>query len=73
MNRSTLRPAIALAPARSTPFSTLLGWVSLARQRSQIARLDDHMLRDIGITRTQADAEADRAFWDAPAHWHNRS
>nr|WP_235019327.1 DUF1127 domain-containing protein [Tabrizicola flagellatus] len=30
------------------------------RQRAALARLDDRMLRDIGLTRAEADAEARR-------------
>ena len=39
------------------------------RQRLSLAKLDDAMLRDIGITRAQALAEAARPAWDVPAHW----
>ncbi len=36
-----------------------------ARQRTRhaLARLDDHMLRDIGLDRTQAETECSRRFW----------
>jgi uncharacterized protein YjiS (DUF1127 family) len=43
--------------------------LSLRRQRRSLAQLDDHLLRDIGLTPEQALAEADRPIWDAPAHW----
>ena len=43
--------------------------LGVARQRRALARLDDHALDDIGITRAQARAEAARPIWDAPAHW----
>ncbi len=42
----------------------LLGWSELARQRHQLASLDDHMLRDIGIDRDVARRESARRFWD---------
>lgn len=42
---------------------------ALHRQRQQLAKLDDAALRDIGITRSEALAEASRPFWDAPPHW----
>jgi uncharacterized protein YjiS (DUF1127 family) len=35
-----------------------------------LAELDDHMLRDIGLTREQARHEAERPSWDAPSHWY---
>ena len=42
---------------------------ALLRQRRALADLDDSRLQDLGLTRAQARAEADRPFWDAPAHW----
>lgn len=46
-------------------------WTALevGRSRARLAQLDDHMLRDIGLDREQAQHEADRAAWDVPAHW----
>jgi hypothetical protein len=41
------------------------------RQRSSLARLDDHLLRDIGLTPETAKAEADRPLWDVPARWRS--
>lgn len=43
--------------------------ILLARQRRRLASLDDHILRDIGLTREQAQAEAAEPVWDVPAHW----
>jgi uncharacterized protein YjiS (DUF1127 family) len=40
-----------------------LRWIDRGRQRRQLAELSDHMLRDIGITRADAWAEADKPFW----------
>jgi uncharacterized protein YjiS (DUF1127 family) len=42
----------------------LLRWHELARQRRALLRLSDGMLKDIGITRTEAEREASRPFWD---------
>jgi uncharacterized protein YjiS (DUF1127 family) len=42
---------------------TLSLWQRRARQRRELAQLDDHMLRDIGITRADALAEAGKVFW----------
>ena len=40
-------------------------WRERARGRQQLRMFDDHLLRDIGITRLQAEAEADKPFWRA--------
>jgi uncharacterized protein YjiS (DUF1127 family) len=42
----------------------LLDWHELARQRRALAALDDHMLKDIGLSRADARQEAERPFWD---------
>jgi uncharacterized protein YjiS (DUF1127 family) len=41
----------------------LQAWAERTRQRRQLAGLDEHMLRDIGISREQAMAEAGKPFW----------
>ncbi len=43
--------------------------LNLARQRRSLARLDDHLLDDIGLTRREANVEATRHIWDAPDNW----
>jgi uncharacterized protein YjiS (DUF1127 family) len=51
-----------------------LRWHELARQRRALLRLDDRMLKDIGISRADAVGEASRPFWDEGGdpwrHWH---
>ena len=49
--------------------SRLLRFAALSRSRRGLLMLDDHLLRDIGLTRSEAMAEAQRAAWDAPSHW----
>jgi uncharacterized protein YjiS (DUF1127 family) len=44
---------------------TLRLWQERARGRAQLRTFDDHLLRDIGVTRLQAEAEADKPFWRA--------
>ncbi|WP_417719881.1 DUF1127 domain-containing protein [Salipiger sp.] len=56
------------APRRPL-LSRLLSLTGLARQRRHLAQLDDHLLADLGITRSEAQREAGRPFWDAPRHW----
>jgi uncharacterized protein YjiS (DUF1127 family) len=38
-------------------------WLERSRQRRALAELNDHMLRDIGLTRADAWAEAEKPFW----------
>jgi uncharacterized protein YjiS (DUF1127 family) len=40
-----------------------LTWLERSRQRRQLAELNDYMLRDIGLTRLDAWAEAEKPFW----------
>jgi uncharacterized protein YjiS (DUF1127 family) len=35
-----------------------------SRQRADLRDLDEHLLKDIGITRQQALDEANRPFWE---------
>jgi uncharacterized protein YjiS (DUF1127 family) len=44
-------------------------WSAIYRQRQALARLDEAALRDIGLTRAEAMAEASRPIWDAPDNW----
>ena len=73
---TTMAPGRSLAPApgwrdlsRGTRLrlrhglDTLRLWRERARGRQQLRTFDDHLLRDIGITRLQAEAEADKPFW----------
>jgi uncharacterized protein YjiS (DUF1127 family) len=41
------------------------GW----RQRQHLATLDDDRLRDLGLTRHQANVEAAKPLWNAPDQW----
>ena len=42
---------------------TILRWADLARQRRALRTLDDRMLKDIGISRADVEAEASKPFW----------
>ena len=44
---------------------TIRLWQRRAEGRQQLRSFDDHLLRDIGITRLQAQAESDKPFWRA--------
>jgi uncharacterized protein YjiS (DUF1127 family) len=41
----------------------LMRWHETARERRALLALSDHMLKDIGITRAEAEREAARPFW----------
>ena len=43
----------------------LIVWYQRARQRHQLAQLDDRALLDIGVSRALAQAEANKPFWQA--------
>ena len=43
--------------------TTLLGWSARARERRSLYRLDDHLLKDIGLTRADVEREASKHFW----------
>jgi uncharacterized protein YjiS (DUF1127 family) len=42
---------------------TVLTWQENARQRHALLALDDAMLKDIGISRAQAEHEGSKPFW----------
>ena len=41
----------------------LVAWIDRAHQRRALSDLDDHLLRDIGVSREEARREAMRPFW----------
>lgn len=60
----------AAAPATRSLSSRLRGFVELLfvwqerwEQRERLSGLDDHMLRDIGLSRADASREAGKPFW----------
>ena len=44
-------------------FNRLLLWQERASQRQALSSLDDRMLRDIGVTRAEAERESGKPFW----------
>jgi uncharacterized protein YjiS (DUF1127 family) len=57
---STRQPATRIA----TRMLARLGqWRRRSRDRAQLARLDDRMLADIGISRAEAEFLANKPFW----------
>jgi uncharacterized protein YjiS (DUF1127 family) len=43
--------------------ATFREWRRRARERGQLARLDDRMLQDIGLTRIDAEFLINKPFW----------
>ncbi len=68
---------IELSHRKSCDRSIRLGDIGrlfdIARQRRALTQLDDHILEDIGVSRKQAQAEATRPLWDAPANWFKQN
>jgi uncharacterized protein YjiS (DUF1127 family) len=61
------QPAIIVSPIRkSLPgriLEALVGWQRRASDRRQLALMDETMLKDIGVTRLDAEQEASKPFW----------
>jgi uncharacterized protein YjiS (DUF1127 family) len=53
------------APRRWLPnlLSRFLAWRDRARSRHLLLQLDDHMLRDVGLNRSDVDRECAKHFW----------
>ena len=64
---SNSRPHCRPLPRRRP---SLLDLLSLYRQRRALANMDDDRLKDLGITREDAEVESRRPIWDTPAKKH---
>jgi len=58
-----LRQALAGRIARV--LATLRSWRQRARSRRELAGFDDYLLRDLGMSRSQAQFESGKRFWQA--------
>jgi uncharacterized protein YjiS (DUF1127 family) len=58
-------PPLALRGGLRRALDLLLLWQDRIEQRHQLAQLSEQMLRDIGINRADALAEAEKPFWRA--------
>jgi uncharacterized protein YjiS (DUF1127 family) len=43
--------------------NVLMRWLDASRSRQTLDELDDHLLRDIGLTRAEARHESSKFFW----------
>ena len=50
-------------PARHPWLARLREWRRRRRSRTLLVQLDDHLLKDIGITHAEAEREANKSFW----------
>lgn len=41
----------------------VLEWQERSRQRAMLAMLDEHLLRDLGLSRAEAQQEYSKPFW----------
>lgn len=41
----------------------LVVWLERARERRALCRLDDHLLKDIGLSRADIEREGGKPFW----------
>jgi uncharacterized protein YjiS (DUF1127 family) len=57
---------ISAAAVATQLLSRAMLWLEVRRQRRQLQSLSDAMLRDIGLSRADAEREATRPFWDLP-------
>ncbi|HCE72454.1 MAG TPA: hypothetical protein DET67_15225 [Ruegeria sp.] len=61
LNASPRLPLIAALAVRFA--ATVTKWEQNRRTRLNLGKLDDHLLRDVGLTRQAARDEAARRFW----------
>lgn len=59
--------ATVAAPSPSATWAFVSRAVQVSRERSALRRLSDRELADIGLSRSDAAAEAARPVWDLPA------
>jgi len=58
--------AAALLRAPAAVFGRIVEGQRLAEERAHLGKLTDHQLRDMGLTRPQAEAMARKARWSRP-------
>ena len=56
---------LARLPSAGELVTLVAVWRQRMRQRRQLARLDDALLKDIGLTRCDAEMESAKPFWRA--------
>ena len=56
-------PAVSFLRAVSAAVDRIYLWQERAAQRAHLAALDNHRLKDLGISRAEAVQEAAKPFW----------
>lgn len=59
------RPLPPLSRIAFAVAQTVLAWENRRHTRTALKRLDDHMLRDIGLDPIEADDEVAKPFWQS--------
>ena len=52
-----------LLPGTTSFFATLVRWMRIYNERQALRELDDRLLRDIGVSRSEATREVMKRFW----------
>jgi len=55
--------SLGLAGQRS--LDAVFTWLERHRSRNELLRLDDHMLKDIGLSSADVENEAGKTFWQS--------
>ena len=65
LHPGSLSPAsVSGRAARPSVWQRIAAWSRVARERRRLLDLDEHILKDIGLTPEEAYREASRPFWD---------
>ena len=57
------RSQIAVVPTLMFGLEFIFGWLTRSNDRRTVANLDEHTLRDIGISKVDVYREAMKPFW----------
>ncbi len=61
LNAANKLPFLAAVAVRFA--NVVVRWETTRRTRVHLRHLDEHLLRDIGVTRAEARTESSRLFW----------
>jgi len=63
LTRKTPEPRPSLSALAVRLFDAIGDWHERAEQRRALAAASDHILRDIGFSRLDAESESEKPFW----------